>query len=250
MGKAAGLGSALVLMGLMVAAKPWERVSLPRMGWGPLQRAFAVEAVEFEGVPQGLAHELEAAIGFVPGAAWSPIAAQRQAERLVEKFGWIEQAAPVRSWTGRRVRFVVVPRAAVALVTGPRRGGDSPAWLSEDGKVFAAPAGMVDGSGLPRVELAGWPDGADLSGAAVLVRTVAAQGGLPSAPAAYSYDARERGWKVELADGTRILWGGTDWTTEKLARLGEVFADALPRLGPGFTADLRYFEDGRILVRP
>lgn len=249
-GKAAGLGTVLAALALTFAARPWERVSLPRVDWGPLQRVFRVEAVEFEGVPEGLSKQLESAIGFVPGEAWSPVEAQRQSERLVEKFGWIEQAAPVRSWTGRRVRFLVVPRAAVASVTGQRRAGAGPVWLGEDGKVFSAPVGMVSGAALPRVDLNGWPDGSDLSEAAGLVRAVAARGGFPSEPTAYSYDARERGWRLELADGTRILWGGTDWTAEKLARLGEVFADALPRLGPGFTADLRYFEDGRILVRP
>ncbi|MBI5595223.1 MAG: cell division protein FtsQ [Elusimicrobia bacterium] len=249
-GKAAGAGAVLAALALTMAARPWERVSLPRVGWGPLERAFSVEAVEFEGVPEGVARELEAAVGFTPGSAWSPVEAQRQSERLVERYAWIEQAAPVRSWLGKRVRFVVVPRGAVAAVTAPRRSGDGTAWLGEDGKVFSAPVGIVAGEGLPRVALAGWPEGADLAPTAALVRAVAAQQGFPAAAAAYSYDARERGWKVELADGTRILWGGTDWTGEKLSRLREVFADALPRLGPGFTADLRYFEDGRILVRP
>ncbi|TPW19960.1 MAG: hypothetical protein FD126_2166, partial [Elusimicrobia bacterium] len=104
--------------------------------------------------------------------------------------------------------------------------------------------------GLPRVELGAFPAGGDLGGLARLVLSAGSEGALPAKPLAYAYDARERGWTVTLEDGTTLAWGGLDWTEEKLRRLREVLADAAGRVPKGFTADLRYFEDGRILVRP
>ena len=58
----------------------------------------------------------------------------------------------------------------------------------------------------------------------------------------------EEGWEAKLKDGTRVLWGDLRWTDEKSARLREVLDDA-GAPGKRLTADLRHFEDGRILVR-
>ncbi|MDE2291819.1 MAG: cell division protein FtsQ, partial [Elusimicrobia bacterium] len=96
--------------------------------------------------------------------------------------------------------------------------------------------------------LTGWTGG-PLDGLAKLVEAAGAPGALPSPPASAAYDARGKGWRMTLQDGTRLEWGGLDWTSEKLQRLREVLADAGARMKPGFTADLRFFADGRILVR-
>ncbi|MBI3296648.1 MAG: hypothetical protein HYZ75_00685 [Elusimicrobia bacterium] len=249
-GRAAGVAALAAAAALVLMLKPWERVSLPTVGWGPLGKFLAVESAVVQGVPPEAAHELEAALALVPGEPWGPFEAQRRAELLLERFAWLEQVSASRSWLRRSAFFMAVPRGAVAAVSGARRLGPGPAWLGEDGRLFSAPAGVVPAEGLPRLDLAGWPDGAELAPAARLIAAAAAPDALPANPSAFAYDAREKGWRVELEDGTRLVWGGPEWTPEKLVRLREVLADAGPRLGRGFTADLRYFEDGRILVRP
>lgn len=248
-GRAAGLGALLLLSGLAVTARPWERLRLPRAAAEPLARAFAVESVSVAGVPEGPAGELAGALGWHRGDVWGPFEPGRRAERLRERFRWVEAVGVSRSWLGKTVSFSVVPRGVVAAASGARRLGPGAAWLGEDGGVFVVPAGLAGGAGLPTVDLGGWPDGADLAPAARLVRAASAAGALPSRPVVFAYDAREKGWTVALEDGTRLVWGGLEWTPEKLGRLREVLADATPRFGRGFTADLRYFEDGRILVR-
>ena len=249
LGRTAGTAAALLIVAVTLAARPWERVALPRVGLGPLGRALAVESLAVQGVPPDAAAALEKELALVPGEPWGPLEAERRAERLLARFPWLEQVGASRSWTGRTALFMAVPRAAVASVTGARRLGPGAVWLGEEGRLFSAPPGVVSGAELPRLDLAGWPDGADLAPAARLVGAVL-KGGLPSRPMSFSYDAREKGWRVELEDGTRLQWGAADWTPEKLGRLREVLADASPRFPRGFTADLRYFEDGRILVRP
>lgn len=248
-GRNAGVAIALLIPLLLLVARPWERVSLPRVGLGPLGRLLAVESLVVQGVAPEAALVLEKALALVPGEPWGPLEAQRRAESLRARFPWLEQVGVSRSWTNRSALFLAVPRGAAASVTGARHLGPGAVWLGFQGELFSAPPGVVSGTGLPRIDLTGWPDGADLAPAARLVGAVL-KGALPSQPILFAYDARETGWRVELEDGTRLLWGGPEWTPEKLERLREVFSDAGPRLGYGFTADLRYFEDGRILVRP
>ncbi|TBR24208.1 hypothetical protein EPO15_04455 [bacterium] len=245
-GRAAVVIGAAGLAAVLATARPFERVRLPRVGWGPLARALTVEQVTVEGVPPELAAELALAASDGVGAAWGPFEPDRRAKALLARYPWLEQVSPGRSWTGKTVRFLAVPRGAAAVV--PVKAGTS--YLAEDGNLFAAPAAVVAAAGLPRVELGAFPAGGDLKDLAGLIRAAGAEGALPSKPLSYAYDARERGWTVALEDGTRLSWGAADWTDEKLGRLREVLADAAGRLPKGFTADLRYFEDGRILVRP
>lgn len=237
------LGAAALATGV-AAVRPLERLSLPRPGWGPLERLVRVDSVTVEGVAPELAADLADEAG--AAGVWGPFEPDRRGAALLERHPWLEQVSAGRSWTRRTVRFLAVPRAAVAVV--PVRQGTS--YLGEDGLLFAAPAAAVPAAGLPRVELGAFPAGGDLKDLAALVRAAGAEGALPAKPASYAYDARERGWQVTLEDGTRLAWGPLGWTDEKLKRLREVLSDAATRLPKGFTADLRYFEDGRILVRP
>jgi hypothetical protein len=46
-----------------------------------------------------------------------------------------------------------------------------------------------------------------------------------------------------------VSWGRLDWTREKLARLAEAVADARRREPGAFSADLRWFEDGKVLLK-
>lgn len=242
----AALFGAAGLAAVLVAVRPFERVRLPSVGWGPLQRVLAVDSVTVEGVPAELAADLAADLSGPAGEAWSPFEPDARAKALLERHAWLEQLSPGRSWTRRSVRFLAVPRGATAVVT--LKTGVS--YLGEDGRLFVAPPSAVAADALPRVELGAFPAGGDLKDLAALVRAAGASDALPSKPVAYAYDARERGWTVSLEDGTRLLWGPLEWTDEKLARTREVLADASARVARGFTADLRYFSDGRILVRP
>lgn len=245
-GRAAALLGAAGLAAVLVAARPFERLRLPKFGWGPLRSVLAVDSVTVEGVPPDVAADLAAEVSGPTGEPWSPFEPDARAKSLLERHAWLEQVSPGRSWTGRTVRFLAVPRGAAAVVV--LKSGVS--YLGEDGRLFVAPPSVVAAGGLPRVELGAFPAGGDLKELSALVLAAGAPDALPSKPTAYAYDARERGWVVELEDGTRLLWGPLEWTDEKLSRTREVLADASARLARGFTADLRYFSDGRILVRP
>lgn len=246
--RAAAVVAAAGMAAVLASAKPWRRVSVHAPGWGPLARAMAVETLEFDGVPGEAADAARRALGFVPGEVWGPLEADRRAGRLREAFPWLDQAAVTRSWTRRAVRFWLVPKTAVASASGGRPSGAL--LLGEDGALFAPAPGTAAPAGVPSVDLTGWPAGGALGGLARLVRAAGAEGALPSKPSSYGYDVKSRSWAVTLEDGTRLAWGDLEWTDEKLARLREVLADAGGRMPKGFTVDLTYFEDGRILARP
>ncbi|MEI8191247.1 MAG: hypothetical protein WCI75_16145, partial [candidate division NC10 bacterium] len=114
---------------------------------------------------------------------------------------------------------------------------------------FEAPAGVYPAP-LPAADLTLLAAGAPLQELARLVAAADVPDALPGRLLTLRYDPAEEGWTAGLSDGTTLRWGSLDWTDEKFERLREVFADALPRFGPLLAADLRHFEDGKILVRP
>jgi hypothetical protein len=152
-----------------------------------------------------------------------------------------------RDWSGRSAHVEVSLRRAVAIL---QRAGQPAGFLDEDGAAFAAPAELY-----PEVKLAvaaGSAADEQLKGLPAVLNSLAHDAVLPASAAQVAFRSDYEGWEVRLQDGTQVLWGDLRWTREKLSRLHEVFADA----GGGaaaaapMVADLRYFEDGRVLLRP
>jgi hypothetical protein len=83
-----------------------------------------------------------------------------------------------------------------------------------------------------------------------LLMAVAAPDALPSRLKSLRLESPTEGWSGTLQDGTQLFWGNLQWTEEKLLRLKSSLADAVARFGKIVSADLRSFEDGKILIRP
>lgn len=148
---------------------------------------------------------------------------------------------------GRHVVALIPARAAApALAETPKppkavaRTSDG-ALLSEDGLIFESRgfAGVV-----PDVEadVAKAPQDERRALGVFLMET-------PVAVSRMRFVSAEDGWEALLADGTKVLWGGLQFTREKAERLRQALDDARAQQAGEFTADLRYFEDGRILLR-
>jgi hypothetical protein len=181
----------------------------------------------------------QAAVDAAPGGAAEKAAA------LKARLPCVADVAVRRSWGDAASTLTPVLRRAVAPAT--LRGRPAGA-LGDDGTAFAVPDGVYALSG-PAVEAAG----ADPDALRALARewpALAAPGAFPSPLAAMSFVSRDEGWQARLEDGTLVLWGRLAWTSEKLARLKEALADARTRAPGVFTADLRFFEDGKVLLRP
>jgi hypothetical protein len=114
--------------------------------------------------------------------------------------------------------------------------------------VFAAPEGVYAFSG-PTADVG---DAGDAERAALAREwpALSAPGAFPSPLVEMEFVSAADGWRARLADGTTALWGRLDWTKEKLARLGEALKDAGGKAPGAFAADLRWFEDGKVLLRP
>ncbi|NNN04363.1 MAG: cell division protein FtsQ [Elusimicrobia bacterium] len=179
----------------------------------------------------------QALVDATPGAAADKAAALRA------RLPCAADVTVRRGWGDGPTTLSVVLRRAVAPAL---RGGRPSAALGDDGTVFAVPDGVYALSG-PEVD----PAGADAQSLRDLARewpTLAAPGALPAPLAGASFSPD--GWRLRLADGTVVLWGRLDWTREKLARLKEALSDARSREPGTFAADLRFFEDGKVLLKP
>jgi hypothetical protein len=152
-----------------------------------------------------------------------------------------------RDWPGRSARVEVTLRRAVASV---RREGRPAGFLDEAGVSFEAPAELY-----PEARLAVEADGAgaeQLRGLPAVLEAFARDADLPAPAAQVAFRSAYEGWEVRLQDGTQVLFGDLRWTREKLSRLHEALSDArggASAVAP-MLADLRYFEDGRVLLRP
>lgn len=189
--------------------------------------------------PEPLRSLAQAAADAVPGTAGD------KAEALKSRFPSIAEVDVRRNWTEKTATLTLVVRRAVASAT--RRGKPS-GFLADDGTLFSAPEGAFMLSG-PSVEVAGASAG-ELSALAREWPTLSAAGSFPAALSAMAYSSPENGWEAILADGTVVQWGRLEWTREKLSRLSEAVADARSKEPGAFSADLRWFEDGKVLLKP
>ncbi len=198
----------------------------------------ADDAVLVEG-PEPLRALAQASADALPGSAGD------KAEAIKAKYPSLSDIQVRRNWTEKTATLTLVVRRAVAAAT---RRGKSAGFLSDDGVVFAAPEGAFTLTG-PSVEVSG-ASPAELSALAREWPILAAPGAFPAALAGMSYGSPENGWEASLADGTKVQWGRLEWTREKLSRLSEAVADARTKEPGAFSADLRWFEDGKVLLKP
>ncbi|MBI4422118.1 MAG: hypothetical protein HY554_00230 [Elusimicrobia bacterium] len=202
-----------------------------------------VERFAVLGAPPAVERALLDALAPRAGKAWWPSEAPRVEEELAARFPFLQTVSLDRDLRGRSVAVTLALKTPVARAL---RRGRPAGWLGEDGSVFEAPEGTYPSLEVPEAELGqGAPDLRPLSELVGAAGT-AVPGGLRRA----AWVSDEQGWDLTASDGTLLRWGRLEWTAEKLARLREVLGDAGRRFGSGLTVDLRYFEDGRILVRP
>ena len=189
--------------------------------------------------PEPLRALAQAAADSLPGTAGD------KAEALKAKYPSLADVRVRRNWTEKTATLTLVVRRAVAAVT---RLGKPAGFLSDDGTVFAAPESAFLLRG-PSVEVAG-VSADELSALAREWPALAAAGAFPAPLSAMAFRSRESGWEASLADGTKVQWGRLEWTREKLSRLSEAVADARSKEPGAFSADLRWFEDGKVLLKP
>ncbi len=198
----------------------------------------AEDAALVEG-PEPLRALAQAAADAVAGTAGD------KAEALKTKFPALADVTVRRNWTEKTATLTLVVRRPVAAAT---RHGKPAGFLGDDGVVFAAPEGAFALTG-PSVEVGGASAG-ELSALAREWPTLAAPGAFPAALTGMMYGSPDNGWEASLADGTKVQWGRLEWTKEKLSRLSEAVADAKTKEPGAFSADLRWFEDGKVLLKP
>jgi Cell division protein FtsQ/DivIB, C-terminal len=238
----AAAAGAVGLLGLVAAAV------LRHAGSALLARAKRLPAALAGGparvsvaAPAPLRALAQAAADAAPGSAGD------QAAVIEAKFPCVSDVRVRRDWGSGTATLTVVLRSARAPAL---RRGRPAGFLGADGAVFTAPRGVYALSG-PSVDVAGAPP-AELKALAAAWPQLTAPGALPAPLSEMLYRSPADGWEARLTDGTTVLWGGLNWTRQKLARLAEALADArakTPQAG-AFAADLRWFADGKVVLRP
>ncbi len=239
-----GAAAAVLILGAVaVAAARHAAAELRRASFElPLAASAAPEAVVVDGVAEPFRSLAQAEADAAGGSAGEKAAA------LKKKFPCVADVGVRRAWGEKRSTLTPVLRRAVAPAV---RRGRSAGFLGDDGATFAAPEGVYGYSG-PSVD-AGVAEPAELKALAREWPALSAAGAFPAPLSSMAYvsgGGEDVYWEARLTDGTTVAWGRLDWTKEKLARLGEALADARAKAPGTFTADLRWFEDGKVLLKP
>ncbi len=237
-GSATSIGAFLHRFGPPSIRVPQLSALLPAPGW------LRIERVDIEGVPPSAEALIRDALGPVAGRAWGPFASRSATERLNSRLGFLSSASVRWNCLSRSLRIEARLQQPVARLL---RGGRACGWLGSTGRAFDPPPGVYDRPPDPVLELGDLPQ-AELG--AVSGWVVSLERAFEAGWSQGAYQSKSDGWQLRLSDGSRVLWGSLDWTEQKIERLQQVLADAGRRFGSELTVDLRYFEDGRILVRP
>ncbi|MFI5347735.1 MAG: hypothetical protein ACHQ51_15285 [Elusimicrobiota bacterium] len=192
-----------------------------------------------EGVSDPFRTLAQAAADSVTGSAGE------KAAEIKRRFPCVSDVDVRRAWGDKRTVLTPVLRRAIAPAL---RRGRAAGFLADDGAVFAAPEGVYSPSGATAD--VGDADDAERRALAREWPVLTAPGAFPSPLVEMAFESEADGWRARLADGTTALWGRLEWTKDKLARLGEALNDARGKNPGAFAADLRWFEDGKVLLRP
>lgn len=229
---ALGLLGALAAATLKHAAGSLGRLRLALPSAAPADAAVDGVAEPFRGLAQAAA---DAAAG----------SAGEKAAAIKRAFPCVADVAVRRAWGEKRATLTPSLRAAIAPAL---RRGRPAGFLGADGSVFPAPQGVYALAGATAD--VGEASAPELLALAREWSALTAPDAFPSPLVEMSYVSPADGWRAQLADGTVALWGRLEWTKDKQARLGEALKDARVKDAGAFAADLRWFEDGKVLLRP
>jgi len=239
----AGAAAAVLILGAVAVAAARHaaaELSRARPNW-TLAASSAPRAV-VDGVAEPFKSLAQAAADAVAGTAGEKAAA------LKAKFPCVADVGIRRAWGEPRSTLTPVLRRAVAPAL---RRGRPAGFLGDEGAAFEAPSGVYELAG-PSVDVGDAP-AAELKALAREWPALSAAGAFPAPLSSMAYvsaGTEDAYWEARLTDGTTVAWGRLDWTKEKLARLAEALADARGKAPGSFAADLRWFEDGKVLLRP
>lgn len=238
--KLVGAAAAVALLGAVaVAAVKNAAVTLAKVRVAFPSVAAAPDAAVVAGVGEPMLALAQAAADSVAGSAGE------KAAEIARRFPCVADVGVRRPWGEKRSTLTLTLKSAVAPAL---RRGRAAGFLGADGSVFAAPEGVYVFSG-PSADVGDAPE-SDRRALAREWSALTADGAMPAPLAEMAWVSAEDGWEARLQDGTTVSWGRLDWTKEKLSRLAEALKDARAKAPGAFTADLRWFGDGKVLLKP
>jgi cell division septal protein FtsQ len=169
---------------------------------------------------------------------WIPGVGRGAREAIIRKFPTVKDVRFDKDFNRNQVRVHLSPRKP--LIQWNDRGMD------EDGVIFSIAVG-----GWAHLPKALFPPTGPQPRVGAWLEALAQQKDLWNQVGAVGQDKMGNMF-LDLKTGARIIWGGSDAGAVPLksSLLGKALKDAHERLGGAAAADLRFFDEGRIIVRP
>ena len=235
---------AFIAFGSIYAAKAcsYARRSVTLPAW----TKWRMVSVNCSGVPRDHLSQVSRIITIKPGTevtADNTLALQRT---ITSRFPALRDVEINRSWISGELMVKAQRRQPLASVTMP---GCPDSYVDEQGELYSV---EPSSAGFTMV-LLNAPNG--LLSARLRPETVAmlrvlrdSLGDFPSRPESIAIDRGETALSLKLSDGSLVDWGGLTFTAEKIARLSQVYEKSRLRVAGPYRINMRYFDDGRILL--
>jgi cell division septal protein FtsQ len=245
--KIAVLGLAALLFvafGSIYAAKAcsYARHAITLPSWAK----WRLTTVNCAGVPKDHLAQVSRIITIKPGTEVTSAQTLALSKTIAMRFPALSDVQVRRNWISKQLMVSARRRSPLAYVVMP---GCPDSYVDETGELYSV---EPSSSSMNLVALNA-PNG--LVSARLRQDTVSALrvlrdsvGDFPSRPETIAVDRGETALSLKLADGTLIDWGAMNFTAEKIARLSQVYNSSRARMPGPYRINMRYFEDGRILL--
>ncbi|MFA5161320.1 MAG: cell division protein FtsQ/DivIB [Elusimicrobiales bacterium] len=201
-------------------------------------------AVDAGGVPEDSRQAVLKLAALPQGSEVTSSDARGLEGKIASVFPELRGVSVRRGWASRTLSVSAGRRQPCARVLL----GASTAYMDERGEIYGA-----EPSPPPELLAVALPAGSRArvfrpETAAMLKSISAFESELPAKPVLVAADRGETSFRLRLADGAVVEWGGSAHTAEKIARLAQVYGKARERFAGPYKINMKYFEDGRILL--
>jgi len=234
-------GAAFLFFAAILGAAVWAAPKAARSAANlrpPEWARWRYNFISVSGAPAEIFSGLEKTLGIKSGQELSGRDMAGLEKKILAAFPAIREAKAVRRWPGGELVLRITMRNPVAALTCAAQTR----LVDENGELYSAEAST---SALVRVEAESLPKKTVGSETAAVIKELS---GLSEALRPSQVYLGKKSMALALSDGSRVDWGGTDFTSEKIARLSSVLGKAPSFFAGPYRVDLRYFEDGRILL--
>jgi len=216
--------------------------SLSRPHW----TQWRLQGLKINGLPPELSALLGKSLVTKPGALMTSKECDIIEHRIAGAFPYLRDIKVRRDWFKKRLVVTAAPRRPVAALSF----GGAYSYLDADGTIYPTDPAVRPETLLCVTVSSPVASGVPVNFLSFVKEFTVAQKSMPHRAVSIQTNDDLSDARIELDDGSVVDWGAFTYTTQKVLRLAQAFARAGERFTGPFSVNMRFFEEGKILLKP